>query len=289
MTDHALPKTSPPDVLEAASVATFLAEAVEWWSAQAKGRGQRRFAAETGIKLGTLTHMLRGTRKMDPAHAEVIGRVLELDGAETAVLEQMARCERNPEDERAAYELDGRQRMLRSHRLGPRDATFLERWSTAALRELARTEGFRAEPGWVAERLRPQISVQEAQDALTLLAGSRTAIGDLNEIVSTGLVASAGLAPDWHEQLLNVAKEGATLPKEQRYYQSFIGAVSADAVPLLRAAVDRFINEVAGICETDRPQPRDRVVQVSLQLVPLTASSDGAGRLFDAGAASPPG
>ncbi|HMV70001.1 MAG TPA: TIGR02147 family protein [Myxococcota bacterium] len=259
-----------PDILEATSVAGFLADAIRAWCRAGAGRSQRTFAAAAKIALGTLPHVLRGTRKLDPASAADIGRVLELDPYEVEVLHAMAVFERSPGNEYDHNELVGRQHMLRAHRLGTRDVTFLERWSTAAVRELARVEGFREDPAWVADILRPQLSVDEAADTLALLRGSRAAINDLDEIVSTGMQVASGVADDWHEQILNVARSAARLPKDQRFMQSYIAAVAPESVPMLVRAIQRFVNEVAGICEQQRPSKRDRVVQVSVQLLPLT-------------------
>lgn len=264
MTDHA------PDILACATLAAYLTEATTWWIQQAPERSLRAFARRSGVPIGTLTHVMRGTRKLDPDHANALGAVLELDPREVEVLLALARFERSEGNDRDRYELQGLQRMLRAHRLGTGDAPFLEQWTTAALRELARLPDFRPDPVWIADTLRPRISVCEAEQALKLVLGSRDAIQDLGEIVSTGMQTAAGVAGDWHQQILAVAQAGATLPKHQRYLQSYIVAVSPDSLPLLIDAVNRFVNEVAGICEPDRDRPRDRVLQVSLQVVPMT-------------------
>lgn len=270
-----------PDILECETIEELLQQAVAWWCSGPPKRGQRQFSEATGIKIGSLTHLLKGTRRLDPEDVPGLAGVLEFGALEESVLSAMVRVERSKNNERDRNELAGHRAMLRAHRLGKRDGNFLERWSTAALRELARTEGFEPTADFVASRLRPRISKDEAAEALALLGGARAVIHQGETILSTGMQAASGVAPDWHAQMLEVARQALQLPREQRFFQSYICAVSPETVPLLLDAAARFVHEVAGLCEAERALPRDRVVQVALQIVPLDDPNGGPGRLVD--------
>jgi hypothetical protein len=79
--------------------------------------------------------------------------------------------------------------------------------------------------------------------------------------------------------VLDAARQGLVLPREQRFFQSYIAAVTPQAAPRLIDAISRFIDEVAGICEDGAGVHRDRLVQVSVQLLPLFDPGEGDGLL----------
>lgn len=259
-----------PDIAKADDLFTWIAAAVDAWIAVEEGRSQRQFAVVAGVPRGTLSNVLKGQRPLPPEHIAAVAGVLQLDEAERAVLVDLVAATRAGASEHDVLRLRGRQALLLAHRPSARDAAYMASHTTVRVRELSVLPGFEADPAWIAARLVPPVSEAEAAEALRVLAEVHPRIGREHVDVSSGAEPPWRPSPDYQHQVLAAAQHAVGLPRDQRYLQSWVEAVPEEALPLLRAELDALVHRVVAVCRAAGGPPT-RLVQVSAQLVPLSA------------------
>jgi len=248
---------------------SWIVGAVEAWVAAGEGRSLRRFAEQSGVPRGTMSNVVKRLRPLRPEHVQGVAALLELDAGEAEVLADLVAVSRQGADESDVKRLRGRQKLLLAHRPSARDAVYVANLTTVRVRELSAIPGFRRDPVWIASRLFPPVSVEEAGEALALLERLHPNIGETLADVSTGREPRSSPSPEYQAQLLEAARAAVDLPREERYLQSWVDAVPESAIPLLRAEIDDLIRRVVAVCG-ERREPPTRLVQVTAQLVPLT-------------------
>src|SRR5205085_2392007 len=77
---------------------------------------------------------------------------------------------RTSAEKQARYEaLASHRGYRRAQKLDVAQASYHSQWYVPAIRELAGSRGFRAEPSWIAAQLLPEITVEQAEHALSVL------------------------------------------------------------------------------------------------------------------------
>jgi uncharacterized protein (TIGR02147 family) len=136
-----------------------------------RGLLQRDVARELGRSEGWLSNILSGKRKLDPAQVAGLAAVLRLDDEGTRYLAALVDLESPSERVRSSAwaTVEATQRQRASAQFTEDVARALAHWHVGAIAELARCEGFRADPVWIGATLEPPISATEAEAAMTLL------------------------------------------------------------------------------------------------------------------------
>lgn len=260
-----------PDILAADDLPTWLRVAVDAWVDQGPRRSRRQFATRQKLPASLLNNVLHGTRSLPDRWVLPIADGLELDAGETDVLRALAGLDRarGPRAlDTARATLVGMQRVLQARRLGSADHAYVANWPNVVIRELSNVQGYRADPAWILARLRPPLSGAEVEDALRVLAASAPAIRDGKATLSTGHHPIAQPAPDWPRQTLGLLTHGSTLPRDERYYDSYVAAVPERLLPALREQVMQFIQQAIATCD-EAEGTSERVVLIAAQLLPL--------------------
>jgi uncharacterized protein (TIGR02147 family) len=268
-----------PDIFDADDLVGWLQGAVNWWVDQERNRSLRRFAALAGIPMGTFSHVLKGTRHLQGTHEEGVANVLGLDLDERSVLTELCAVQRGgPHDAERKLRLRGRQAMLRSKQIGRRDAPLVASWTTMVVREMSAMPGFRDDAMWIAARIRPRVPLEEIEESLAVLRLMRPSVADPANLMSTGVEPQWQPAESVQQRILDVACEAGARPRDSRYFQTYVATVPVSAVPKLKAAMVEFLEKVIAVCDTE-PGEKERLVQISAQLVPLFDPADGPGLL----------
>ena len=158
---------------------------------------------------------------------------------------------------------------------------FLSDWTVPAVHELAGAPGFRLDAGWVARQLRPKVSVARARRALDTLVtlGMLEADGKGGARAVDRAVVTAhevfGLAVfNYHRSMGTLALEALEWADAPiRHFGAVTVRVSPAQLETLKQAVAGFQERVLALCDADGETPdeaRDRVVQLNLQLFPLS-------------------
>src|SRR5690606_1478920 len=119
---------------------------------------------------------------------------------------------------------------------------YLTHWYYVAIREMASLPGFRAEPRWVAPRLRGGVSVKEAEQALEFLRefgflreqpDGSVALAD-KDIKCIGGVYRLALAQFHREMLALISRLLPRTPREERFVAGHTFAIPRSRFPELR-------------------------------------------------------
>ncbi len=152
----------------------------------------------------------------------------------------------------------------------------IAKWTFAAVRELAACKGFRADPLWIAKKLRPQVTEAEAREALDGLL----ALGLLQRKDGKVVPAEATLvtphevrglaARAYHLGMIDRARDALDMPQAERHFAAVTVSVPVELLPTLKREIDRFQERLLDLCD-GAEGARGRVLQVNLQLFPLSA------------------
>lgn len=254
----------------------------DWLEASAGRPSLRGFAKKVGCAPSMISSVIAGTRDLRPPLLDRAVDALGLESHERAYFLDLVEFEVAPTLALRRQVLD-RIMSTRRFRSARRivDAMYLvfSRWYYGAIIELARCEGFREDPSWIAQTLVPAISEPEAAEALeTLIAAGflvRREDGRLQaeDVLwatdqEVGRVYGPGLAVH-HRWILARGPEAIDeFEREERHFGTLSFALSDDAFADLKAAVRRFEQEV--MSRFNERTPRTRVYQMSMQLYPLS-------------------
>ena len=283
-TDEVAVPAAPPSRPELFATMDHRAWLAAWfaWKKSVNPRfSHRLFARLVGVSSPSLLlQVMQGRRNLteatvagvikaaalDPEEAEYFAALVELDAAETA-------------DDKARHyaRISAMRRFQAAQRIEGESFRYLSSWHLPAIRELATLPTFEPDPAWIAARLRPPIPVEQAAEALDTLAS----LGFLRPDASGRLSAS--------EASLVTPREVATLAV--RNYHLGMIARAADSIeafppalrhlcavtvtapdallPILKAELSAFQARVLDLCAS--AGPGDRVMQINLQLFPLSA------------------
>ncbi|MCO4773036.1 MAG: TIGR02147 family protein [Deltaproteobacteria bacterium] len=267
-------------------------ELISDWLADSKGRSQRKLAKAIGLAPSTLSQVLKedsaAPRRLPARAFEPLCELLKLDDQESRfIVALIDHGQALDEDERArSWE---RVSAIRSFQFGrgltDRQYELFSEWHNAAIMELAHCNGFRAEPEWIASTLVPPISITQARKALQLLKKLRLLVPD----PVSGLRPAQGMVIDneWgsakarkaamgrlHRAVLGRAAEVIDeMTSEERLLITATIAVDDDDMEKVRARVLAAVQDAFEI-GTGAANARNRVIQVGLQVFPLSVKTD---------------
>lgn len=167
-------------------------------------------------------------------------------------------------------------RGVKRRLLGEAESRYWSSWRHAAVRSLLGTHGFTGGARKVADRLRPAITVAQANESIQLLLelrlaekGSRGRWILRDPHLTTGSTDVAPAVRSFHGQMMDLARKALDeLPKERRHLASLTlaadEAACADIVQILRDCRGKIQRRLS---EVEKP---DRVMQLGMQLFPLS-------------------
>jgi uncharacterized protein (TIGR02147 family) len=273
------PRAQRPDVFGYLDYRTFLRDTYAARKAEGRGFSYRAFSKRAGLNSPNhLKRVIDGERSLTPTMAVRYAEALGLTGEQgTAFLDLVALGEAETDAERnAAYErIQSSRGYRKAQRLEVAHAAYHASWYVPAIRELVGASGFEPDPSWIARRLLPPIPVAEAARALeTLLAlglVERTSEGGLRQtdaVVTTGPETRGLHVRNYHRALLERAAAAMELvPAPERDISSLTFTADEEVMSEVKRRVQAFRRDLIAYV-SERPGPR--VVQLNLQLFPLT-------------------
>ena len=251
---------------------------------KARGFSYRRFSAAAGVSSPNyLKLVMEGQRNLTPAMAERFASACRLDGEAADYFVELVRFNQAREDSErnAAYQrLAGFQRYRRAQKLELAHAAYCANWYMPAIRELIASPDFVEDPAWIAERLLPPITARQAARALKLLLelglvrrGEGGCLEQTNVVVSTGAQTTSLHIGNYHRGMLERAADAIEqIPAERRDVSSLTLRVRESSLADLKTRLARFRRELLDFEEGEAEG--DQVVQINLQLFPLTSPGD---------------
>lgn len=174
------------------------------------------------------------------------------------------------------------QRLLRSQKnLEVRDVTrdryeYYATWYHSVVRELVTMRDFNGDPKWIASRIHPRVTLQEAAASMELLErlGFIKKTGEHTWTQSEPVISSGDEPTDvtilnYHKGMLDVAKTMLDeVVQEDRDVSSLTLGVMRKRIPELKETIRRFRKEVMALVSRDAGSTD--VMLLNIQLMPVT-------------------
>jgi uncharacterized protein (TIGR02147 family) len=277
--------TVPVHIFDYLDYRAFLRDFCREKKASERSFSLRAFAKRAGIRsFNYLSLVIKGERDLSAQMAVRFARGCSLPPPQADYF-----CEivtfgqaKTAEERNRAYERLGRFRRFReAHRLEPAQAAYHSAWYIPAIRELVALPDFHNDARWIAGRLTPPISPAQARDAIETLCALgllvRDAKGGLRQaepLVTTGAGPLGHHVVNYHRAMMvQAARALDEVPREQRDISALTLCVSERGLASLRERLRTFRQELLQLAELEGPP--ERVVQLNLQLFPLSASKKG--------------
>lgn len=267
----------------------FLRDAFAAEKAQNKKFSFRYFSRIAGFKSqSVLKQVLDGQSNIAPASIERYAKAFGLSASESEFFYHLVMMNQaKTSDERVlhAKKMLANQQFRRLNPLSGSQLKYYKHWYYIPIREMVLLGDFNEDPRWIARRLRPRITPEQAGQALHDLIElgllQRDSEGRLRQSeinVSTGDTVVSSLVVGYHKEMLSRALEAIDrFHRDQRDISSVTVAVTKEQMGIITAKVRQFRKEVLALI--GEHNQGDRVVQLNLQLFPLTDSDDeGGGR-----------
>lgn len=260
----------------------FLAE---WFRAKKESNprfSHRMFARRAAQKNPSLLlQVIEGRRNLTEATTAAFVQAMGLRAGEAQFFQLLVELDQahNADARNEVWErICATRRFREARRVDLGAFEYLSNWMFPAVRELARRPDFHPDPHWIAQELQPSVSPAEAARALEVLV----ALGLLVEEDGALTVAEASVATppevsrlavvNYHRGMLSLAAESIErFPGSERHLAAITVGVPAALLPVLKAEATAFLERMMHLCDA-HPDDTDRIVQLNVQLFPLSKS-----------------
>jgi uncharacterized protein (TIGR02147 family) len=241
----------------------------------------RSFASRVGERSPSfLADIIKGRRNLTAVRRDAVATIVGLTPDERDWFELLVALDQAADlDERGRIweKMAGTKRFREARQLEGDSFAYLTYWYYPAIRELVQRPDFVEEPAWIAQTLRPEITEEEAEQALRALwsLGMLTRGADGKPVQAEGSIATprqvAGLAAhNYHAGMLGRAIEGIRgFKSAERHYIGVTVCVPESQIPALKKELNGFASHFLDLCESNEAPP-ERVYQCHLALLPLS-------------------
>jgi len=245
----------------------------------------RSFASRVGERSPSfLADVIKGRRNLTAIRRDAVATLLGLSPDERDWFELLVALDQAADlDERGRVweKMAGTKRFREARQLEGDSFAYLTHWYYPAIRELVRRADFVEDAGWIATQLSPEITEEEASEALRSLwaLGMLTRDEQGRPVQAEGSIATprqvAGLAAhNYHAGMLGRALDGIRAFKSvERHYIGVTVCVSESRIPALKKELNWFASHLLDLCESCEEDP-ERVYQLHLAMLPLSKAAE---------------
>jgi uncharacterized protein (TIGR02147 family) len=278
-------RRSPIDVFGYLDYRAFLADFYK--ARKHKGYSYRAFSRAAGLGAPNyLKLVIAGQRNLTPPMAARFAGACGLAGEAAEYFEHLVEFNQASTAARrnASYaKIAGFDRYRRGHKLELAQAAYHSTWYLPAIRELVTSPSFDEDPERLAALLLPAIKPNEAKSALDTLLElgllERDPHGRLRQasaVVSTGPETVGMHIANYHAEMMRRATAAMELvPAAQRDVSSVTFCISPRGLARVKKRIQEFRRELIALVEAE--PDRSQVVQLNLQLFPLSVSDSKSG------------
>ena len=224
--------------------------------------------------------VIKGTKSLNTEQQDKFITLLAVSEEDGEYVRQLYILEHatSSEIKHAAMEkISAMRRMNSTFKIEGESYRYLSRWYCPAVREMSMQPNFRCNPQWIAERLVPKITLEQAQEALQILQDlemlsftSPTEYTTSEGSFSTPMQVQGLAVHNYHEQMLSLAKGSVKqFPEQQRHLLGVTVSINKDLVPTLKKELNSMVARVLDVCESDT-NPKNHTIQVGIHFFPLT-------------------
>ena len=228
---------------------------------------------------GFVEDVIRGHKSLNIDLQKYFLAHLNLSADEKEYVQQLFILEHatSTECKHAAIErLSAMRRMHSTFKIEGESYRYLSRWYCPAIRELSMQPNFKCDPQWIRDRLRPKITLEQANEALQILQDlkmlsftSPTDYTTEEGSFSTPMQVRGLAVHNYHEQMLGIARESVqSFPQEQRHLLGATVSINKKLIPILKDELNAMIARILDICESDS-KPKNHTIQVGIHFFPL--------------------
>jgi uncharacterized protein (TIGR02147 family) len=263
---------------------TYLRDLYEFYKQAKPQFSYRYFSQKAGFRSPNFLQLvIEGKRNLSPESIEKFTSALKLAKKEAEffrILVHLNQARTIGEKKIYAEQLMKSRSFRRIHPLRRDQYRYYADWYNVAIRELATLPGFSEDPAWIAKRLVPPISPQQAQKALDLLLQlgllKRDESGRLvqtDAFISTGDEVTSASVVNYHRSMIQKGADALDrFPASGRDISSVTMALSEKNFREIKSLIQRFRKELLAIADQD--QSTEGVYQVNFQLFPLAQSAN---------------
>lgn len=273
-----------PDVFDYLDVAAYLRDVYAHRKEHRRGFSFRAFSRRVGLRTPNhLKRIMDEERTLTPEMSVRYAQALGLEGDAAAYFVDLAafsRASTAVEQEAAYQRMRGYRAYRRSHHLDAAHAEYCAHWYIPAIRELVVCDGVRDDADWIADHLIPPISPSEARKALdTLLALGLVERVDgrlqqARSIATTGAETRGLHVRRYHRSMMEQAQGSMDrVPAPERDISAVTFCADEDTLREVKERVQQFRQELVALAA--QRAGGDRVVQLNIQLFPLSRSATG--------------
>lgn len=270
-----------PDVFTYLDYRAFLRDYYAY--GKERGLSHRGLARRARLRSPSfLKSVMDGEKTLADGTAARVATACRLEGAAADYFVRLVAFNqaRDTDAKRAAYErLRAFGQWRRIHGLDIARDRYFSCWYLPAVRELVASPAFEEDPRWIAKQLRPRIKASEARSALRTLIELGLVVRDASgKLVQTEATVSSGLETGsvqlarFHRAMMERASEAIdAFPREERDLGALTLCVDDEGLARLKQRLQELRRELL-LDEPALAGRRDRIVQINLQLFPLSAT-----------------
>lgn len=278
--DQESTKPSLPDPFSYVDYRAFLRAWFDAKKALNPRYSHRAFVRRTGQKSPSLlADVIAGRRNLTATGLDGFVRALALSSSKETYFRDLVHLDQAATADERAEILDrilAARHFRQARTLEGASLRYLTHWSYPAVHELAGCAGFKADPKWIAKQLDPRISVAQAREALEVLQELGLLVrsdegalvqGDGSLVTPHQMQSLASFV--YHRGMLARADNALALFRaRERHFCGLTVSVPEAMIPKLKRELDQLQERLLSQC--DAADNADRVLQINLQLFPLT-------------------
>ncbi|MCA9490408.1 MAG: TIGR02147 family protein [Myxococcales bacterium] len=253
--------------------------------AENKVISMRELARRMDCSVSWISQILKRKRELDPSKLPILCDIMGLDHEEVAYVESLIALESPVESvhQGAWSRISTARRKAESEAVRDDAVRLFSEWIWGAVWQLSLCEGFDEDPRWIAQMLIPQVTENEARDAIEGLVS----LGLLERVDGrlVGVSEDRSTPPElptaaynqalvsWHRHHLNnVNDRMMDTPNGIRLQLGITMSLPNDQLLVLHQQIVRALMEVGGMVEA-MPGPKTRVMHLVIGLVPVTRAT----------------
>ncbi|HMV67369.1 MAG TPA: TIGR02147 family protein [Myxococcota bacterium] len=272
---------SPPDLFAFLDYRAFLAA---WFEArkQANPRfSHRMFARMADQKSPSLLlQVVQRKRNLTEPVARSFAEAMKLDAEETTFFLALVDLDQAQTDEArtdAWTRISAERRFRAARRIEGQAWTYLSSTRLPALRELASLPGFREDPRWIGDAMRPKLTPAEARQGLETLeslgllvrdSGGQLRPADVSVVTAREVGTLA--VHKYHRDACDRARDAVSnVASAERHFLGLTVAIPPELMGVLKQELNGVQARLLDLCDAN-PGLKRRVVQINLHLFPLS-------------------
>lgn len=244
-----------------------------------------QFADDLGFSQTNVVHLvIRRKRKLAPKSVERIMDALELKKTERLYFETLVKYAHARTPRKREIYFDRLHQLKAKSLLTSLDQSQMEyysAWYHPVVRELVAMPGFDEDPDWIAARLTPHITPEQARRSVELLLSLNLIVRDAESgrlrltqnVVSTGNEIAAMSVARYHQNVIELGRESITsIPARRRDISAVTVCVSEQTAQAMKAEIQAFRKKLLMLA--DEAGPGGQVFQLNIQFFPFTVEED---------------